>query len=66
MTKDEATKLFAYEHLPQHLREVSEPFYILAGELFNTIPDHMGAYRTKALNELLAAKNWAVARVAQQ
>lgn len=66
MTAGEATKLFAYDHLPPHLRQVSEPFFILAGELFNSIPDHMGAYRTKALNELWQAKNWAVAAVAQQ
>lgn len=65
MTAGEANKLFAYEHLPEHLQEVSRPFYELAGELFNSIPDSMGAYRTKALNELWAAKNWAVAAVAQ-
>lgn len=65
MTAAEATKLFAYEHLPPHLREVSEPFYILAGELFNSVPDHMAAYRTKALEELWNAKNWSVAAVAQ-
>ena len=52
MTAGEATKLFAYDHLPPHLRQVSEPFFLLAGELFNSIPDHMEAYRTKALNEL--------------
>lgn len=66
MTIDEARTLFAYEHLPSHLQSVSVQFHDTAISLFDTIPDHMGAYRTKALNELWAAKNWAVAGVAQQ
>lgn len=66
MTKDDVQKLFAYEHLPQELQHVSRPFHDLAMSIVLTIPDHMGAYRTKALNELWQAKNWAVAAMAQK
>jgi hypothetical protein len=66
VTRADAEKLFSYGHLPPHIQAVSAPFYGLAASLFDTIPDTMGAYRTKALNELWAAKNWAVAGVAQQ
>ena len=66
MTLTEANTLFGYKHLPPHLQEVSEPFYIVAESLFTTIPDAQGAYRTKALNDLWQAKNWAVAAVAQR
>ena len=65
MTRDEANKLFAYEHLPPKFQDVSRPFHELAMALFDSVPDHMGAYRTKALNELWASKNWAVAGAAQ-
>lgn len=66
MTLREAEKLFAYEHLPPHLQSVSQNFYNLAVALFDLIPDDMGAYRTKALNDLWNAKNWSVAAVAQK
>ena len=51
-------KLFAYQHLPPHLQEVSKPFYNLAVNLHTTLlasPD-----LTIALRKLLEAKDAAV------
>ena len=64
MTADEAYKLFAYEHLPEHLQEVSKPFFDQAGHICAKMEP--SAYRTKALNSLWESKNWAVAGVAQR
>lgn len=50
--------MFAYEHLPPHLREVSKPFGDLARQLVETLPANR--WREKALDELLLAKDAAV------
>ena len=65
MTRSEASTLFQYQHLPEAIQAVSKPFHDLAMKMFDDIPDEKGAYRTKALNELWNAKNWAVAGVIQ-
>ena len=66
MTREEAEILFQYRHLPDHLASNSEMFYDLAMYLFKMVPDSQSGMRDKALNDLWAAKNWAVAAVAQQ
>ncbi|MFI2033739.1 hypothetical protein ACH470_03405 [Streptomyces bottropensis] len=48
---------FRYDHLPQHLQEVSEPFHDLAHQLAETLS---GPEVTKALDDLWKSKNWAV------
>ncbi|MFG2277508.1 hypothetical protein ACGFNQ_02320 [Streptomyces asoensis] len=48
---------FRYDHLPQHLQAVSQPFHDLAHQLAETLA---GPEVTKALDDLWAAKNWAV------
>ncbi|MEU0332239.1 hypothetical protein [Streptomyces sp. NPDC006193] len=48
---------FRYDHLPAALQEVSRPFHALAHQLTETLS---GPEVTKALDELWAAKNWAV------
>lgn len=51
-------KWFKYDHLPEHLQEVSQPFNRLAGSLVLRAPD---SYQTTvALNRLLEAKDAAV------
>lgn len=49
---------FAYEHLPEHLQEVSAPFCELARDL--CIHVEPGPERTVALRKLLEAKDAAV------
>ena len=51
-------QFFAYEHLPQRLREVSRPFGVLAQSLVDTLPRN--PERTAALRKLLEAKDCAV------
>lgn len=54
---------FKYDHLPEHLQQVSKPFYDMAHLLANTLT---GPEVTRALGDLFNAKNWAVcARLAQ-
>ena len=48
---------FRYNHLPAALQEVSRPFHDLAHQLAQTLS---GPEVTKALDDLWAAKNWAV------
>ncbi|MDX3831403.1 hypothetical protein [Streptomyces europaeiscabiei] len=48
---------FRYDHLPQHLQEVSKPFHDLAQRLAETLS---GPEVTKALDDLWKSKNWAV------
>ena len=48
-------KLFAYEHLPPHLQEVSEEFYKMAD--FIEMDFHDSAEKTLALRKLWEAKN---------
>ncbi len=49
---------FAFSHLPQSLAAVSRPFCALAESIVRDLP--RSAERTKCLNELLMAKDWAV------
>jgi hypothetical protein len=65
MINDEAPKppehimqYFAYDHLPQHLAAVSEPFCRLAQEMVERLPRN--PERTVALRKLLEAKDAAV------
>lgn len=51
-------KFFAFEHLPAHLRAVSQPFGELAAHVIKTLPRN--AERTVALRKLLEAKDCAV------
>ncbi|MFJ8992612.1 hypothetical protein ACIRQH_19725 [Streptomyces sp. NPDC102279] len=48
---------FRTDHLPEHLRAVSEPFRKLAHQLAETLT---GDEVTRALERLWDAKNWAV------
>jgi hypothetical protein len=51
-------KFFRYEHLPPALQAASQPFCDLARKLCETTPP--SPERTKALNALCEAKDWAV------
>lgn len=51
-------KFFAFEHLPAHLRAVSQPFGELAAHVIKTLPRN--PERTVALRKLLEAKDCAV------
>lgn len=51
-------QFFAFEHLPEHLKEVSRPFGALADQLVGTLPRN--AERTVALRKLLESKDAAV------
>ncbi len=55
---DHIMQFFAYEHLPQDLREISAPFHSLAEWVVRTIPRN--PERTVALRKLLEAKDAAV------
>ena len=52
-------QFFAYEHLPEHLREVSRPFAALAHEVAARPSDHPAETAT-SLRKLLEAKDAAV------
>lgn len=57
-------QFFTYEHLPPHLKQLSEPFCVLAHSLART-SELDGPELTVALRKLLEAKDAAVrARVA--
>lgn len=51
-------RYFTYAHLPPHLREISEPFALLAHDL--AARDLHGPELTVALRKLLEAKDCAV------
>lgn len=51
-------KFFAYEHLPEHLREVSKQFATAAHWVADNLP--ASAERTVALRKLLEGKDAAV------
>lgn len=51
-------QFFAFDHLPDHLKEISEPFSRLAHEIVLTLPRN--PERTTALRKLLEAKDCAV------
>jgi hypothetical protein len=59
---DRMLKFFAFNHLPQGLQAISEPFHMLAHLIVGTVPQ--GAERTVALRKLLEAKDAAVRAVA--
>lgn len=64
-TRDEVCEFFAYAHLPEHLQEVSEPFFKLATlHVYDSLKPT--AERTLALRKLWEAKNYAVYAAAQQ
>jgi len=48
-------KYFDYEHLPEHLQEVSKPIGDLAKKMNETLPN--GAEKTVGLRKLLEAKD---------
>jgi hypothetical protein len=58
MTTEHIAQFFAYEHLPQHLQEVSAPFYSLATHIMRSLPRN--PERTVCLRKLLEAKDAAV------
>jgi len=51
-------RYFTYEHLPEKLQDVSEPFATLAHHLADVLPP--GPETTVALRKLLEAKDAAV------
>lgn len=51
-------RYFAYDHLPQHLRVVSEPFHHIAHHLADSLP--AGPELSAGLRKLLEAKDCAV------
>lgn len=51
-------QFFKYDHLPQHLQEVSKPFCDLAKHIAETLPSNPET--TVALRKLLEAKDCAV------
>jgi len=55
---DYLLQFFSYNHLPQHLQEVSKPFCLLAENLVSNLPSN--PERTVALRKLLEAKDCAV------
>lgn len=57
-------QFFAYTHLPDHLKEISEPFWQMAMWIATNLPRN--AERTTALRKLLESKDCAVrARLAK-
>jgi hypothetical protein len=58
MSEDRMLKWFEYEHLPEHLQEVSQPFGLLARQLCHSLEP--GPERTVALRKLLESKDAAV------
>lgn len=63
--QDHIMQFFAFDHLPDHLKEVSEPFAALANALVDGLPRN--PERTVALRKLLESKDAAVrARLAKE
>jgi len=54
-------QFFSYEHLPQHLKVVSQDFCILARTIDRSLPDN--PEKSTALRKLLEAKDCAVRAV---
>jgi len=61
MNHDYLLQFFAYDHLPERLQKVSEPFSVLANLIIDTVPSN--PERTVALRKLLEAKDCAVRAV---
>jgi hypothetical protein len=57
-TTEHILQFFAYDHLPENLREVSKPFHDLAVHHIMTLPRN--PERTVALRKLLESKDAAV------
>ena len=55
---DPIFQFFAYDHLPEHLQEISKPFGQMAQWITDTLPRN--PERTVALRKLLEAKDAAV------
>lgn len=51
-------QFFRFDHLPDHLQDVSQPFSTLARRMVDTLPRN--PERTAALRKLLEAKDCAV------
>jgi len=51
-------QFFVWDHLPSHLRVISQPFGELAQRLVETVPANLE--RSEALRKLLEAKDCAV------
>ena len=58
LPREPMLRFFRYEHLPAELQAMSRPFGDLARDLCERLP--ASAERTKALNDLLRSKDWAV------
>lgn len=58
MPNDRMLQFFTYDHLPEHLRDASAPFCLLARTVVGTYPEN--AERTVLLRKLLEAKDAAV------
>lgn len=58
MADDPMLKWFSYDHLPPHLRAVSQPFSELATRIVADVPS--SRERSVALRKLLEAKDAAV------
>ncbi len=58
MDPEHIMQFFAYEHLPEHLQQVSKPFGRLAQSIVETLPRN--PERTVALRKLLESKDAAV------
>ncbi|MFD3749763.1 hypothetical protein ACFWVT_05760 [Streptomyces cyaneofuscatus] len=54
----QAVRGFAYDHLPEHLQEVSRPFHDLAQDLLDRLPDDPEL--SASLRKLREAKDCAV------
>lgn len=55
---DRLLQFFQWQHLPEHLAEISEPFGKLAERLVQELPSN--PERTVALRKLLEAKDCAI------
>lgn len=56
--RDHILQFFRFEHLPEHVRQVSKPFAELAESIVNSLPRN--PERTVALRKLLESKDAAV------
>ena len=61
MSEEPMLQWFEYKHLPEHLRDISIPFKVLATFIIATVPRN--PERTVALRKLLEAKDCAVRAV---
>lgn len=58
MNQEYLNKLFGYKHLPEILQGISKPFYDLAMQLEETLPDN--TQKIHVFTKLWEAKNCAV------